>query len=76
MYDYFRKDFSRIRKGMLKTAGLGYAYQFTHVEGKALTSCMTDQNGPKPYNFRPCKFDTASKIRQAIFVCTYTCQLK
>ena len=50
----------------LKTAGWGHTYSETTLDGKILTSCMTDQNGPKPNNFRPCKFDEVNFCCHAI----------
>ena len=42
----------------LKSVGWGTNYdEIRLVDNGAdsyLTSCMTDQNGPKPYNFQPC----------------------
>ena len=40
----------------LKTVGWGEIYDETKVGDNYLTSCMTDQNGPPPFNFRPCIF--------------------
>ena len=52
----FRNDFPKIQDKTLKTAGFGEIYVKTTVDGKTRTSCMTDQNGPEPGNFRPCQF--------------------
>ena len=41
----------------LQFAGWGKIYEERATSnGKILTSCMTDHNGPQPYNFRPCAF--------------------
>ena len=54
--NFFRNDFPKIQDKTLKTAGFGEVYVKTTVDGKTRTSCMTDQNGPEPGNFRPCQF--------------------
>ena len=43
---------------ILKSVGWGTNYDEVKLGENGpdtyLTSCMTDQNGPKPYNFQPC----------------------
>ena len=45
----------------LKTVGWGLIYDETKVGDNYLTSCMTDQNGPPPFNYRPCIFSSKKK---------------
>ena len=51
---YHRQDFEKVEGGKLKTAGWGKMYDKRTKDGITLTSCMTDHNGPQPYNFHPC----------------------
>ena len=52
------QDPKKLRKMKLKSVGWGANYdEIRLVENGAdsyLTSCMTDHNGPRPYNFQPC----------------------
>ena len=45
----------------LKTVGWGLIYDETKVGDNYLTSCMTDHNGPPPFNYRPCIFSRKKK---------------
>ena len=49
-----RNEFGKLEGEILKTAGWGKIYDEVTKNGKTLTSCMTDQNGPQPNNFHPC----------------------
>ena len=52
------QDPKKLRKMKLTSVGWGANYdEIRLVENGAdsyLTSCMTDHNGPYPYNFKPC----------------------
>ena len=51
-------EHGELKKMKLKTVGWGAIYDETRMgdngDGSYLTSCMTDHNGPRPYNFQPC----------------------
>ena len=68
----FRNAFPKTQGKDLKAAGVGIIYEAKTVKGKTLTSCMTDQNGPKPGNFRPCQFYEVGAIIQTNMPQTFT----
>ena len=66
IYHSYRKDYeernrrdkemnyAKLKELKLKTVGWGSTYDEVKDGEKYVTSCMTDHNGPFPYNFQPC----------------------